>query len=155
MHQLTREGHKVTLKKQSRVLLHFEESFIKCIAKRQISYNIFICQKFYQCLNIIIQRASTFVLLSWLAFHKTQKQSSDWTHSHLFNTVTGELQLSENKLAMKVCILMSSQLCSHKNGSITYKLFKNILLSNNLTTTMYTTKINFHINKLYGIHLSL
>lgn len=38
---------------------------------------------------------------------------------------------------------------------ITYKLFKNILLSNNLTTTMYTTKINFHINKLYGIHLSL
>lgn len=38
---------------------------------------------------------------------------------------------------------------------ITYKLFKNILLSNTLTTTMYTTKINFHINKLYGIHLSL
>lgn len=38
---------------------------------------------------------------------------------------------------------------------ITYKLFRNILLSNTLTTTMYTTKINFHINKLYGIHLSL
>lgn len=44
---------------------------------------------------------------------------------------------------------------SRHYGFITYKFFKNILLSKGLMTTMYTTKINFHINKLYGILLSL
>uniref|UniRef100_A0A0E9SAK3 Uncharacterized protein n=1 Tax=Anguilla anguilla TaxID=7936 RepID=A0A0E9SAK3_ANGAN len=71
-----------------------------------------------------------------------------------YNTV-GDFFLSESKLAMKVYTVTFFSVVFQQNGIITYKLFKNILLSNNLTTTMYTTKINFHINKLYGIHLSL
>lgn len=75
-----------------------------------------------------------------------------FTQSHSLNT--GDHFLFLAVLYNEKCApLMSQQSCRHYG--FTYKFFKNILLSKDLMTTMYTTKINFHINKLYGILLSL
>lgn len=75
------------------------------------------------------------------------------TRSHSLNTVKHLLLLAV--VYNDKCASLVSQQSSRHYGFITYKFFKNILLSKDLMTTMYTTKINFHINKLYGILLSL